>query len=160
MILLCCFYSVHAKSLQSCLTLCNPMDCSPPSLSAQEILQARILESVAMPSSRGSSQPRDRSAFTLKVKVSQSCLTLCDSMDYIVHGILQARILKWIDSSLLQEIFPTQGSNQGLLHCRWILYQLSHKGSPIYLRESRGDAHPLVLLHTERWNLFPMKASV
>ena len=32
--------------------------------------------------------------------------------------------------SLLQGIFPTQGSNTGLLHCRWILYQLSHKGSP------------------------------
>ena len=32
--------------------------------------------------------------------------------------------------SLLQEIFPTQGLNPGLPHCRWILYQLSHKGSP------------------------------
>ena len=32
--------------------------------------------------------------------------------------------------SLLQRIFPTQESNPGLLHCRWILYQLSHKGSP------------------------------
>ena len=32
--------------------------------------------------------------------------------------------------SLLQEIFPTQGLNLGLLHCRWILYQLNHKGSP------------------------------
>ena len=32
--------------------------------------------------------------------------------------------------SLLQRIFPTQGSNPGLPHCRWILYQLSHKGSP------------------------------
>jgi hypothetical protein len=32
--------------------------------------------------------------------------------------------------SLFQEIFPTQGSNPGLPHCRWILYQLSHKGSP------------------------------
>ena len=32
--------------------------------------------------------------------------------------------------SLLQGIFPTHGSNPGLLHCRWILYQLSHKGSP------------------------------
>ena len=30
----------------------------------------------------------------------------------------------------LQRIFPTQESNQGLLHCRWILYQLSHRGSP------------------------------
>ena len=34
--------------------------------------------------------------------------------------------------SLLQAIFPTQGSNPGLQHCRWILYQPSHKGSPIY----------------------------
>ena len=33
--------------------------------------------------------------------------------------------------ALLQEIFPTQGSNPDLPHCRWILYQLSHKGSPI-----------------------------
>ena len=32
----------------------------------------------------------------LKVKVAQSCLTLCDSMDYTVHGILQARILEWV----------------------------------------------------------------
>ena len=32
--------------------------------------------------------------------------------------------------SFLQGIFPTQGSNPGLPHCRWILYQLSHKGSP------------------------------
>ena len=32
--------------------------------------------------------------------------------------------------SLLQGIFPAQGSNPGLLHCRWILYMLSHKGSP------------------------------
>ena len=32
--------------------------------------------------------------------------------------------------SLLQQIFPTQESNQGLLHCRWILYQLSYQGSP------------------------------
>jgi len=51
-------------------------------------------------------------------------------MDYTVHGILQARILEWVCLSLLQGIFPTQGSNPGLPHCRQILYQLSHKGSP------------------------------
>ena len=100
----------------------------------------------------------------MKVKVAQSCLTLCNPMDYTVHGILQARILEWValpfsrrssqptdgtqvshiatDSlpaepqekpkntglgslSLLQGIFLTQESNWGLLHCRWILYQLS-----------------------------------
>ena len=45
---------MHAKSLQSCLTLCNPMDCSPPDSSSNGFLQAGILECVAMPSSRGS----------------------------------------------------------------------------------------------------------
>ena len=50
-------------------------------------------------------------------------------MDYTVHGILQARILEWVVSSLLQGIFPTQGSKPGLAHCRQILYQLSHKES-------------------------------
>ena len=44
----------HAKSLQSCLTLCDPMDCSLPGSSVYGILQARILEWVAIPSSRGS----------------------------------------------------------------------------------------------------------
>ena len=68
---------------------------------------------------------------SVKVKVAQSCPTLCSPMDYTVHGILQARVLEWVAScSLLQGIFPTQGSNPGLLHCRRILYQLSHKGSP------------------------------
>ena len=51
---------VCAKSLQSCLILCNPMDCSLPGSSVHGILQARILEMVAMPSSRGSSQPRNQ----------------------------------------------------------------------------------------------------
>ena len=50
---------VHAKSLQSCLTLCDPMDCSPPGSSVRGILQARILEWVAIPFSRGSYPPRD-----------------------------------------------------------------------------------------------------
>ena len=43
---------------KSCLTLCVPMDCSPPGSSIQGILQARILEWVATPSSGGSSRPR------------------------------------------------------------------------------------------------------
>ena len=48
-----------AKALQSCLTLCDPMDCSLPGSSVHGILQARILEWVAMSSSRGSSPLRD-----------------------------------------------------------------------------------------------------
>ena len=57
----------------------------------------------------------------VKVLVAQSCLMLCNPMNCSlqrssVHGILQA----------------TQGSNLGLLHCRQVLYHLSHEGSPIY----------------------------
>ena len=54
------FCIFHARSLQSCQTLCEPMDCILPGTSVHEILQARILEWFAMPSSRGSSQLRDR----------------------------------------------------------------------------------------------------
>ena len=46
---------MHAKSLQSCLTLFNPLDCSPPGSFAHGILQARILEWVAISYSRDSS---------------------------------------------------------------------------------------------------------
>ena len=49
----------HAKSLQSCLTLCDLVDCGLSGSSVHGILQARILEWVAMSSSRGSSRPRD-----------------------------------------------------------------------------------------------------
>ena len=49
-----------SEAAQSCLTLGNSMDCSPPGSSVHGILQARILEWVVMPSSRGSSWPRDQ----------------------------------------------------------------------------------------------------
>ena len=67
-------------------------------------------------------------------EVAQSCPTLCDPMDYSlpgssVHEILQARILGWV-AMPLQGLFPIEESNPGLLHCRWILYCLSHQGNP------------------------------
>ena len=71
-----------------------------------------------------------------KVKIAQSCPTLCDPKDYTVHGILQARILEWV-------AFPfSRGSSQPrdqtqVPHCKQILYQLSHKGSPTYTGDSR-----------------------
>ena len=84
------------------------------------------------------------------VLVTQSCPALCDPMDcrllgFSVHGILQAR-LPGVGGggyhSLLQGIFPTQGLNPGVLSCRWILYCLSHQGSPgkggsVLIREKR-----------------------
>ena len=67
----------------------------------------------------------------LKVKVAQSCPTLCDPMDCPWNSLGQNT---GVDSlSLLQGIFPTQESNRGLLHCRRILCQLSCQGSPVVL---------------------------
>ena len=54
-------HNTHAKSLQLCLTLCDPKDCSLPDSSAHGILQARILKWVAVHSSRGAFWGRDRS---------------------------------------------------------------------------------------------------
>ena len=70
------------------------------------------------------------------VSFTQSCQILFDPMDCSppgssVHGILQARILEWIAISFSKGIFPTQGSNLDLLHCKQILYCLNHQGRPI-----------------------------
>ena len=50
-------YALYAVGVQWCPTLCNPLDCSPPGSCVREILQARILEWVAISCSRESSQP-------------------------------------------------------------------------------------------------------
>ena len=67
--------------------------------------------------------------------VSQLYLTLCNHMDCsppgsTVHRDSAGKNTGVGSLSLLQGIFPTQGSDPGLLHCRQILYQLSHQGSP------------------------------
>ena len=64
----------------------------------------------------------------MKVKVAQLCLTLYDTMDYLWNSPGQNTGVGGL--SLLQGIFLTEGSNPGLPHCKWILYQLSLKGSP------------------------------
>ena len=78
------------------LTLCDPMDCSPPGSSIHEILQARIPEWVAISSSRGSSWPSDWTwVYCVSCTgrwilccctVAQSCLTLRDPMDCSTPG--------------------------------------------------------------------------
>ena len=80
-----------AKSLQSCPILCNHTDGNPPGSSIPGILQARILEWVAISFSNACTS----------AKSLQSCPTLCDPMDSSppgssVHRILQARILEWV----------------------------------------------------------------
>ena len=85
---------IIAKSLQSCPTLCDPIDGSPPGSPVPGILQTRTLEWVAISLLQ-----------CMKVKseseVAQSCLTLGDPMDCSlpvssVHGIFQARVLEWV----------------------------------------------------------------
>ena len=66
---------------------------------------------------------------------AQSCLTLCDPMDWSppgssVHGDYSGKITGVGCHALLQRIFPTQGSNTGLPHCRWILLLSEPAGRP------------------------------
>ena len=70
--------------------------------------------------------------------VAQLCLTLYDPMDCslpgsIVHGDSPGKNTRVSCHALLQGIFPTYLSNQGLLHCRRILYQLSYQGCPFII---------------------------
>ena len=95
---------------QSRPTLCDPMDHT-----VHGVLQARILEWVAFPFSRGPSQPRSPT-----LQAASSPAEPPGKPKNTGVGSL----------SLLQWIFPTQESNRGLLHCRQILYQLSYQGSP------------------------------
>ena len=65
-----------------------------------------------------------------KVKVVQLCLTLCDRKDYYGPWNSPGQNTGVVSLSILQGILPNQGLNPGLRHCRQILYQLRHKGSP------------------------------
>ena len=82
------------------------------------ILQARILAWVAMPSSRGSSNPGIEPRSPILWANSLPCESPGKPKNTGVHSL-----------SLLQGIFLTQESNWGLLHCRQTLYHLSHQGS-------------------------------
>ena len=97
------FAAAAAKLLQSCLTLCDPIDGSPPGSSIPGILQARILEWVAISFSNA----------CMHAKSLQSCPTLCNPMDSSppgssVHGILWARILEWVAISFSTALLKAQ----------------------------------------------------
>ena len=90
----------------------------PHGYTVHGILQARILEWVAFPFSRGSSQPRGR---------TQASRIAGNSLSTEPQG--KPKNTGVGNLPLLQQIFPTQETNRGLLHCRWILYQLGYQGS-------------------------------
>ena len=98
------------------------MECSPPASSVHGVLQARILEWVAISFSRGSSWPGPQQwkqspnhwKVKGKVLVAQSCPIFCDLMDCSLpgsslHGILQARILEWVAIPFSKESFWPRG---------------------------------------------------
>ena len=130
------------RSLKLCLhcsVLClvtqsGPTPCNPWAVAHQAplhgVLQARILEWTAMPSSRGSFQPRDQT------HVSR---TACEFLTILAPG--KPKNTGVGSLSLLQGIFPAQELNQGLLHCRQILHQLSHQESPCLLQSIKCVTH-------------------
>ena len=124
-----------AKSLQSCLTLCDPIDGSPPGSPVPGILQARTLEWVAISFS---------TAWKWKVKseseVSQSCPILRFPMDCSlpgssVPGIFQARVLEWgaiaFSGSLCNVVVNPE--NSYLLFENIIIYNFNMMGCWLYL---------------------------
>ena len=95
----------YAKSLQSCPTLCDPIDGSPPGSFVPGILQARILEWVDI---SFSSAWKEKS----ESEVAQLCPTLKDPMDCSlpgssVHGIFQARVLEWVAIAFSSSLINT-----------------------------------------------------
>ena len=104
---------------QSCLTLCDSMDCSPPGSSVHGGSPGKNTGLGCYALLQGSSQPRDQP------QVSHIAGKL-----FMSEPLGKAKNTGWGGPSILQGIFPTQESNQGLLHCRWILYLLSYQGSP------------------------------
>ena len=113
--------SWRAEVAQSCLALCDPMDCSPPGSSLHGIFQAWILEWVAISFSRGSFPPRHEYWSGLPFPSPGDLPHPGKNTGVGCHFLLQG-------------IFPTQGSHPGLQHCGQTLYRLSHQGSPVTSR--------------------------
>ena len=94
--------SLHISCLSACsvgkwcLTLCYPMDCSPPSSSAHGTFQARILEWVAMLSSRGSSQPRDWTHISYVSCIAHQVLCHWATWDFSFIFLLTSTLQKWL----------------------------------------------------------------
>ena len=82
-------FPVCAKSLKSCPTLCDPMDCSPPGSSVHGNLQVRILEKGALPSSKGSSRPRNLRKSLLRV-------IGCYALTFFVQLFIQVLAEHWL----------------------------------------------------------------
>ena len=101
-----CYDMLPAKSLQLCPTLCDPMDHSPPGSSVHGILQARILQWVAMPSSRGSSNPGIKPSYLLSPALAGWFFTTSATWEACVYIYVCTH--------------PWKGMNLNLNQMRWM----------------------------------------
>ena len=112
---------VCAKSLQSCPTLCNPMDHSPAGSSVHGILQARILEWASSPFSRGSSQPRDCTCISMPPALAGGLFTTSFTWKAHGHPELTSGHCSALQrgSSSIHQNTDTSSPNQETLTSRW-----------------------------------------
>ena len=158
------FKSATCSVVQSCLTLCDLLDCSPPGSSVHRIFQARILEWLPTPGDLPYPEielvPLACVAgrfFTTKTPGKPKSAMWSESHSVVSHCLwLHGLYSPWNplgqstglgSLSFLQGMSPIQGWNPRLPHCRRILYQLSHQGSPRILGWvacpfSRGSSWP------------------
>ena len=142
---------------QSCPTLCNPIDYSPPDPSIHGILQARTLEWVAISFSKSNYRRKES-------EVIQSCLTLCDPMDCSlpgssIHGIFQAGVLEWVAISFSRYLKYPNGIKRCLLLGRKVMTSLDSmlKSRDITLPKKvhlvNAMVFPVVMYGCESWTV-------
>ena len=128
------------KLLQSCLTLCNPVDCSPSGSSVRGILQTRIPEWVAMSSSKGSSQQRDWTYSLMSPALAGEFFTTSASWEapkkyFGVHEKVlpqKCRIISFILNTPLASTKNLNSKTQnGIIVCKYLNY-LPEKKSEIF----------------------------
>ena len=151
-----CINAVLCLVTQSCLTLCHPMDCSPPGSSIHEDSPGKNIWVSCMPSSRESSQPRDQTGVSRIASVfpggSEVKASTCNAgglgsslgqedpleKEMATHSGILAWIIPWteepsgLESTGSQRVGHDWATSLSLSfsHCRQILYHLSHQGSP------------------------------
>ena len=135
-------YIQFSSVAQSCLTLCDPKNCSTPGLPVYHQSHVQLFATPWIQESSWNSPDQNTGVGSLFLlqgisPIQRSNPGLPDSLPADSQG--KPKNTGVGSLSLLQGIFPTQKSNRGLLHCRQVLYQLSYQGSPnLKIMEDKG----------------------
>ena len=135
---------VNVSVAPSCLTLCDPVDCSPPGLSLHGILQARTLEWVATPFSRGSSQPRDQ---------TRSPILQADSLQLSHRGLILDLWFKWKTPKIYGRFFWGKIGSLSPSQTRWARYVV------VSVEKGRSQLFPPQWLRWWAWLFAPADAA-